>query len=233
MRGRVVLHRRVAQRRQRQQQPVRCGRRVRGGLQRAPRRLVPQLLAYSAELASALAPGDYTATVSQADAAGNVGASQERAFTVEPAQTSESTASPDSAQAVRGKVVAGDAGSLESDDGEVFSVKQKRRVEWEAEFDGLPDDLTSLGVRYHGSSTRECKQTISIYDWRLAAYVAIDQRDLGDDEQEISLEDINLAGEPRDYVSGEGGNGTVRLRFKCKAATTLSTDLLEIAYEHP
>ena len=190
--------------------------------------------AYSVELTSALDPGDYSATAAQTDTAGNTGTSPERSFTIEALQTSESTDAPDSAQAVRGKVTGGNVVSLQSDDGNVFKVKDRKQPQWQASFDDVPDDLVSLSVRFRGSSSKSCTQTMSLYDWRLGAFVALDQRGLGSSEQEIDLDDIDLAGDPRDYVSGDGGSGTVRLRFSCRARrATLSTDLLEITYDHP
>ncbi len=189
--------------------------------------------------ADLVATTTYTATVSTAanDAAGNALATAvPRSFTTSAAATV--TAFPSGVVVVTGSLKGGGAAQLNGDDNAYYEVNStstgNRTAAWYGSFGTVPNGLANLTVSYVGKNSRTCTQTVAIWRWTDSSWVQLDSRSVGTTASGIP----NLApgGTLADYVSGDSGNGELRVRIRCRTTTgtfVSSGDLMQIVYNTP
>ncbi|MDX6398224.1 MAG: hypothetical protein QOJ43_1632 [Gaiellaceae bacterium] len=131
-----------------------------------------------------------------------------------------------------GAFQSGGVSSLGVDDGVYFRVASSgSTVSWWGRITGVPNTLTSLSTTYRGFNSSACTQTLSIWNWRTAAWTSLGSRSVGPTEVETKA---TPTGTLADYVSGTTGNGDVAVAVSC-AGPLLSTfsssaELLKISY---
>ena len=136
-----------------------------------------------------------------------------------------------------GTPAGGDESSLLSDDDDYFLVNSTRNgtrtTAWYGAFSDVPNDLSGLRVRYKGKNSRNCTQTISLWNWSLGAWTPLDVRVVG--TTEVDIAGLAPAAPLGDFVSGANGNGEVRIQVRCQAGANFTArgDLLTMTYEAP
>jgi serine protease AprX len=188
-----------------------------------------------------LAPNTaYTATIGTGatDSAGNpLAAPQVWSFTTGPALTTV-TAFPSATTIETGALRAGGAGQLGADDGSYYEVDSSgsstRTTSWYASFAGVPNSLSNVRISYSGKNSRPCTQTVSGWRWSDTTWVQLDSRSVG--TSEVAISNLMPGGAAADFVSGDTGNGELRVRVRCtrnKQAFYSSGDLLTLVYDAP
>ena len=129
---------------------------------------------------------------------------------------------------------------LNSDNNVYFEVNSTttgtRATEWHASFLTLPDDLDSLAITYRGKNSRNCAQTLSVWDWTAnsdaGGWLDLDTRSVGGTEVQI---DRSPSGPLSRFVGGPSGD-ELRARIRCTGNTRnfyARGDLLRIAFTEP
>ncbi|MFN8061346.1 MAG: DUF6605 domain-containing protein [Vicinamibacterales bacterium] len=144
------------------------------------------------------------------------------------------TATPSSVTVLTGAAAGGSVASLLSNDNVFFSVSStttgNRTAGWYAAFASVPRTLTRLTVNYSGNNSRNCTQSIAIWNWRTSVWVPLDSRTVG--TTEIAIGGLVPSGALGDYVSGSAGVGEVRVRIQSQANQTFTSrgDVVTIVY---
>jgi PKD repeat protein len=152
-------------------------------------------------------------------------------------QATTVTGFPASTTVLTGTLSSGTAASLASDDNVYYAVKSTtsgtRTATWYASFPGVPKGLTSLRVNYKGSNSRNCTQTVAIWNWTASAWVQLDSRTVG--TTEVTINNLVPGGTLSNYVSGSAGSGEVRVRINCQTTANVTSrgDVMSIAYDVP
>ena len=183
----------------------------------------------------------YTYTVQAYDAAGNSNASTPLTVTTPgdseppppPPPPPPITSVPTSAMVVTGTERGGDVSALSAEDGATFDVDASPYYGAALWYGRLPstNSLTSLSVRYVGSSSLECNQRIYVYNWSYGYWISLGSRDVGPTPTSFSA---TVTGSLADYVSGSTGDGDVAVLVYCTRGDSSSflvrADLLNITY---
>ena len=136
-----------------------------------------------------------------------------------------------------GTLASGSPAELVVDDNVYYSVNSTRSgtrtTSWYGSFSDVPNGITGLRIRYRGSNSRNCTQTVGAWNWVQSAWVQLDSRTVGTAEVEVNV--ATLPGTLADYVSGTTGNGEVRVRVNCQTTANFTSrgDLLSVVYEAP
>jgi len=149
------------------------------------------------------------------------------------------TASPASATVVTGTLSSGTAAALVTDDNVYYSVNSTatgtRTAAWYGSFNAVSRSLTSLLLNYKGNNSRNCTQTVAIWNWTTSAWAQLDSRTVGTNE--IAISNLTPTGTLANYVGGTGTTGEVRIRVQCQAnggsPFTSNGDLMSIVYNAP
>lgn len=183
--------------------------------------------------AAALAEGtSYTARLSAAakDPAGNpLAAGRMWSFTT----WRTLVAHPFATTLQAGSVRAGTHSRLAADDNSFYEVNATtsatRTTSWIGRVAGVSNAAKTLAVRYRGRASATCAQTVSIYNWTMAAWIQLDSRSVGTTEVQV---DKAGSGALAAYVSGTSGDGEVQVRVRCTAASGFysSGDLLRVTH---
>ena len=191
----------------------------------------------SAPLAEATA---YTATVGTGaqDPAGNpLAGATTWSFTTGTGPPPPTALAPSSTTISKGSLRSGTAANLGADDDVYYEVNSNtsstKNAEWYGTITGMPNDLTSLTVRYTGKNSRSCTQRLYIRNWTNGNWVQLDSRSVG--TTEVLVEKVPT-GTLADYVSGSSGPGELRLRVQCKTSSGsffTSGDLMTASYTTP
>jgi len=164
--------------------------------------------------------------------AGDTGASYTATF-----QSTTVTAFPTSTTILSGTLSGGTAAALRSDDNVYYAVNSTtsgtRTSAWYGSFTNVPKGLTSLKVSYKGNNSRNCTQTVAIWNWSTSAWAQLDSRTVG--TTEVALNNLTPGGPLTNYVSGSAGTGELRVRIQCQATANLTNrgDLMSIVYDAP
>lgn len=145
------------------------------------------------------------------------------------------TTAPGSVTIFSGALQAGDATSLAVADGRNYQVNSAGgRISWYGRFYGLPNAMRSLALKFVGSASQPCTQTVSLWNWTYGYWVVYDSRSVGATPTTVMAA---AGGSLADYVSGASGNGDVAVRVSCSRSdyTLFSTsgDLLNVTYGTP
>jgi serine protease AprX len=178
----------------------------------------------------------YTATVStQArDVAGNPLSSPVTwTFTTAaaPVTVRTVTAVPQATTIETGRHRSGGLRELSADDGRYFRVYSAASVSsWYASIPQVSNDAKDLVVTYQGASTKKCQQTVSVWNWSSSRWQPLDTRSV------LGSRTLTLrpSGAPADYVSGDVGNGELRIQARCARSSgsyTHKTDVVQLRYE--
>ena len=147
------------------------------------------------------------------------------------------TAFPTSTTVLIGTVSSGSASSLTSDNNVYHAVSSTttgaRTAAWYGSFAQVPKNLTSLRVNYKGNNSRNCTQTVGLWNWVSSAWVQLDSRTVG--ATEVALNNLAPSGALSSYVSGTAATGELRVRIQCQASANLTNrgDLMSIVYDAP
>ena len=175
----------------------------------------------------------YTATVGvgATDSAGNNLASE--SVSTFSTVTNFSSA-PATVTVQSGSVRAGGVASLPSDDNVFFQANSTTSKvytsSWYGTFSGVARSLRSLSVTYSGKSSRDCTQTLSVWNWATNSWVQLDSRTIGTTELKVVR---SAPGTLASYVSGAAAEGSLRVRVLCTKTNRnffTSSDLLRIDY---
>jgi phosphodiesterase/alkaline phosphatase D-like protein len=192
--------------------------------------------AHSLSLTGLSSNTTYYYRVVSADAAGNVATvpADAPASFATPPQTV--TGFPAIAIVQSGTLLFGSAASLAADDNAYFlfssATLDTHITSAFAAFENVPNNLRNLRVNFQGRNSRSCSQTISVWRWSTKNWVQIDSRLVGTGE--VLLADMVTPGAPASFVSGDSGNGELRVRIQCSSGISKfvsSWDLLSIVYE--
>ncbi|MEA2448535.1 MAG: hypothetical protein QOG63_467 [Thermoleophilaceae bacterium] len=133
-----------------------------------------------------------------------------------PPPVTTTTAAPGSTTIQSGSLRSGAASALAAADSAYYRVNSTtsgtRTSAWYGTFGGVPSTLANLHVTYQGSNSRNCSQTVSIYNWRTGAWVTLNTRTVGTTETRIA--GLAPGGTLSDYVSG----GSLRVRVRCTSS---------------
>jgi hypothetical protein len=185
-----------------------------------------------------LVPGTtYYYKVESRDAAGNSAASPAGApdtFTT-PAVTIV-TAFPAGAVIQSGSLRNGSAGNLAADDNLYFAVNSTSfspTTAAYASFTGVSNNLSDLKITFKGKNSLNCTQTIALWRWTTNSWAQIDSRSVG--PTEVMIGNLVPSGTLANFVSGNTGDGELRVRIRCTRSSTFfsSWDLLKIVYAKP
>src|SRR6185436_38975 len=101
------------------------------------------------------------------------------------------------------------------------------------QFDAIPRSLTRLLVSYKGNNSRNCTQTIAVWNWTTSAWQQLDSRTVG--TTEIAIGNLAPGGTLAAYVSGSAASGSLRVRVQCQANASLTNrgDTMSIVYDVP
>ena len=145
------------------------------------------------------------------------------------------TAFPDTTTIQTGTLRAGLAASLSADDAHFYELNSSNRVTaWYGSFQGVPNDLASMRITYKGKNSRSCVQTLAVRSWTAGGWVQLDSRNVG--ATEVLIADLIPPGAPADYVSGESGDGELRVRARCAVTSGsffASGNLMRVVYTRP
>ncbi len=88
-------------------------------------------------------------------------------------------------------------------------------------------------MAYEGKSTKTCQQTVSLWNWKQSSWETLDSRSVLGSRTVTGLQPkgTTLA----DYISGDAGEGEVRIQARCARTSgsfTDSTDVLRVTYTH-
>ncbi len=187
---------------------------------------------------SGLAAGTaYTYSVRAYDAAGNLGGpssvtvtTQSGSPTPPPPPPSGSTVFPTSVTITSGSLRSGTVSRLAVADGYTFDVYASTaagRAEWYGSL-SASNAAAALSVRYVGSASASCTQTLAIYNWTSASWLTLNTRAATSYRVSVTAAAPSVA----DYVSGSSGAGEVRVRVACTRADSAlfwtRADLLSI-----
>jgi len=151
--------------------------------------------------------------------------------TTPPPPTTSSATTPATFTSIfTGTAVGGSAASLAAADGNTYQVASSGgTTSWYGRMDGVSRSLKTLTVRYTGSNTAACNQTVYAYNWTAAAWTVIDSRSVGSTAATITA---SLSGTLLNYVNG---SGSVAVAVVCSGAATAFTaraDLLQASYTY-
>ena len=115
------------------------------------------------------------------------------------------------------------------------TTSSTRTATWYGSVTGVSNSLTNLRVTYRGKSSRSCSQRVSIWKWTGTggSWVKLDSRSVGTSEVEITAVP---GGTLADYVSGDTGDGEVRVQVRWTNGSnsfTYSGELLRLTYDRP
>lgn len=178
----------------------------------------------------------YSYTVRAYDAAGNTSASSTTASVTTPSPTTGGTTKTVSATGYliqTGSLRSGTAAALAVADGSTLDINAStyaRAVSWYGRL-ASTNALTSLSIRYIGSASATCAQTVSLYNWSTYTWTTLATQTVGTTPVTITA---NASGTLAAYVSGTTGNGEVRVRIRCSRTDSAPfytrADLLSITY---
>jgi hypothetical protein len=103
---------------------------------------------------------------------------------------------------------------------------------WYGRIDGVPKAVKSLTVKYTGSNTVTCRQTIYAYNWTAGTWSALDSRSVGPTSTTITA---SVSGTLGNYVSGSSTSGSAAFAVVCSGAATPFTargDLMQASYTY-
>jgi serine protease AprX len=127
---------------------------------------------------------------------------------------------------------------LAADDGSYYEVNSTtsgtRTSSWYGSFSGISNELRNLKVDYSGRNSRTCTQTVAIWRWTDSQWVQLDSRSVG--TSEIKIANLAPGGTLGDYVSGEAGDGELRVRVRCTRSSGsfyARGDMMRVAFERP
>ena len=134
-----------------------------------------------------------------------------------------------------GTIESGGAASLRSNDDEFLVVRSRnvrgtRIAAWFAAFFNVPNGLQDLRIVYRGRNSVASSQSVEIWSYVTGRWVRLDRRTVGSSEVKVEL---TVPGSLKDYVSGDSGNGQLRVRVRNANATSsfrTSADQLRITY---
>ena len=145
------------------------------------------------------------------------------------------TAFPAATTIETGSLRAGLAANLNADDALFYEVNSSGRVTaWYGSFQGVPNDVASMGITYKGKNSRSCAQTTAVRHWTTGGWVQLDSRSVG--ATEVLIADLIPPGALADYVSGASGNGELRVRVRCAVTSGsffASGNLMKVVYTRP
>jgi serine protease AprX len=182
----------------------------------------------------------YTATVSidARDVAGNaLAAPYTWSFTTAaaPAAVKTVTAFATGTKIETGRYRKGGLADLEANDSDYFRIYSSSTnpttSSWYASFTGVTNGLLDLAITYEGKSSKSCQQTVSVWNWATAAWEKLDSRSVLGSR---TLTGLRPSGALSSYVSGDTGDGEVRVQARCARTSgtfTHSTDVLRISYD--
>jgi hypothetical protein len=123
----------------------------------------------------------------------------------------------------KGKRTAGNTGSLATDDADYFVVASTRNRRatsaWYGTFTGVPRLLSVLRADYKGRSEPACTQSIAFYNFRRDEWTTVQSAEI---RVESLIRNVGPRGNLRDYVSGAGPSGSVRVRVQCTDTSTFT-----------
>ena len=150
-----------------------------------------------------------------------------------PPTTHSGTAPATFASIFTGTLVGGSAASLAAADGNTYQVASSGgTTSWYGRVDGVPKSVKSLAVKYTGSNTATCRQTIYAYNWTTGTWSALDSRSVGPTSTTITA---SLSGTLASYVSGSSTSGSAAFAVFCTGAATAFTargDLMQASYTY-
>jgi serine protease AprX len=128
---------------------------------------------------------------------------------------------------------------LAADDGSYYEVNSTtsgtRTSSWYGSFSGISNELQNLKVDYSGRNSRTCTQTIAIWRWTdPIGWEQLHSRSVG--TSEIKIANLTPSGALGEYVSGEAGDGELRVRVRCTRSSGsfyARGDMMRVAFEHP
>jgi serine protease AprX len=182
----------------------------------------------------------YTATVSigARDVAGNaLAASYTWSFTTAaaPVVVKTVTALATATTIETGRYGKGGLADLEANDSDYFRIYSSSTApttsSWYASFTGVTNGLLDLAITYEGKSSKSCQQTVSVWNWATGAWEKLDSRTVLGSR---TLTGLSPSGALASYVSGDTGDGEVRVQARCARTSgtfTHSTDVLRISYD--
>jgi subtilisin len=144
------------------------------------------------------------------------------------------SAAPSGSMIEVGSPRSGSYTSLATDNSSYYEVtstsSDTRTAQWYGSFTGVSNDLSDLKVTYSGRNSSTCTQTLSIYNYAVNDWSALDTRSVG--TTEVLIEKIPAVGPGFDYVSDLG---ELRVQVKCTSGSSFYTrgDLMTIAYFRP
>ena len=183
----------------------------------------------------------YSYTVRAYDAAGNTSGSSTPVWVATPDDseapppTATTTTFPWTVRVAIGSLRAGNASALAAEDGETLDVDVSPWYQTASWYARLPSTnaLTSLSVRYVGSSSLACRQSVYLYNWSNGYWISLGSRSVGPEPTEFA---VTVSGSLANYVSGLTGAGDVAVRVHCTRDDWdpffLRGDLLTITYGH-
>ena len=190
--------------------------------------------AHSTPVDESTSAGSFAFYVRCRDAAGNANPDE---FTIAFTTVYVTTVSvfPTGAAVVTGTLSSGTAVNLAADDNVYYSVSSTttgtRTAAWYGSFTGIPRSLTKLLVTYKGNNSRNCTQTVAIWQWPTSSWVQLDSRSVG--TTEIAINNLAATGALAGYVGGTGASGEVRVRIQCQTTANLTSrgDIMSVTYE--
>jgi hypothetical protein len=134
-----------------------------------------------------------------------------------------------------GTIESGGAGSLRSNDDETLVVRSRnvggtQIAAWFGTFSSIPNSLQQLKIVYRGRNSVAASQSVELWSYVTTRWVRLDRRTVGSSEAKVELA---VPGTLRGYVSGDAGNGSLRVRVRNANATSgfrTSADQLRITY---
>lgn len=147
------------------------------------------------------------------------------------------TAFPDSVVMETGTLENGNASRLVLDDYifyRVWSTNLPPHVtSWYGVFTGLTPRLSNLQIDYKGGNSRECEQSLSIWNWKEEDWIELDSRPVG--EEDVEIDGLHPPDPSSAYVA-PSGNGELRVRIRCvreNLTFTSNGNRLRIVYDKP
>jgi hypothetical protein len=126
----------------------------------------------------------------------------------------------------------GSASSLVADDNVFYVVASTATAPTSGFYGtvtGSNNDLASLAIAYQGKNSATATQVISLWNWTLNRWDAIDTRAVGTGEVLVSK---STGGKLADYVSGTTGSGDIRLQVRNTRTGTFTTSGERMAIQY-
>ena len=140
---------------------------------------------------------------------------------------------PGSVTISSGTVRSGTVAALAKADKTYYQVNSTksgtRTAAWSATISNVPNTTAGLQVTYVGSNSVSAAQTISLFNYKTNAWVALKKSTVGT----TAVTSTALAtGTMADYISGTAGNGSVKVQVKTTNTTTFHTRADQLVVGH-